>query len=346
MFLFCWRTVGACVVALGLLVAAVPASWGQAPTQSAASERNVVGPTACAKCHKVETEIWQHTHHFASFREMPRADKAQDIAQKMGVQRIREAGIICANCHFTSAPQNGQLEPIAGVSCESCHGPGNGYIKIHSNFSGKKKETETAAERAERWQKSEAAGMIRPNMIYKIAKNCYSCHIVPQEKLVNVGGHAAGSPFEMVSWTQGEIRHNTWYSEGKSNAVAPINIQRKMYLVGAAVELSVSLRAVGNATQNANYAVTMAHRAQAAAQRLAAINNALHLPETGAMMAAAATAHLNLNNGPQLDAVADKIDAAAAAFDKKYDGSQLGAIDSMIPGPQYYKGTPYSVGGQ
>ncbi|HVC55788.1 MAG TPA: multiheme c-type cytochrome [Stellaceae bacterium] len=334
----------AAVMAWGLLVLASP-SWGQAPTQSAANAHNVVGPTQCAKCHKVEAVIWQHTHHFASFRGMPRSQKAADIARKMGISRIREAGTICSNCHFTSTVQNGQVTPIAGVSCESCHGPGAGYIKIHSNFSGKKKDTETAAERAERWRKSEAAGMIRPSMIYKIAKNCYSCHIVPQEKLVNVGGHAAGSPFEMVSWTQGEIRHNTWYAEGKSNLPAPRNIQRKMYLIGAAVELSESLRAVGKATQNAGYAITMARRAQAAAERLSAINKAVHLPETGEMMAAAASAHLNLNNGPQLNAVADKIDAAAQAFDKKYDGSQLGALDSMIPGPQYYKGKPYAVGG-
>jgi Cytochrome c554 and c-prime len=345
MFRFGRLMAGAGVVIVGALAAATT-SWAQAPTQSAASERNVVGPTECAKCHKVETVIWQHTHHFASFREMPRSDKAEAIAKKMGVERVRASGTICSNCHFTSAVQNGKLEPIAGVSCESCHGPGAGYIKIHSSFSGKTKQTETAAERAERWKKAEAAGMIRPSMIYKIAKNCYSCHIVPQEKLVNVGGHAAGSPFEMVSWTQGEIRHNTWYADGKSNKPAPINLQRKMYVIGAAVELSESLRAVGKATQNATYAVTMAKRAQAAAERLATINTTLHLPETGEMMAAAGTAKLNLNNGPQLDAVADKIEAAAEAFDKKYDGSQLGAIDKMIPGPQYYKGTPYQVGGQ
>jgi Cytochrome c554 and c-prime len=338
MFRFGWRMAGACVLSWGLLLAAA-AAWAQAPTQSAASAGNIVGPLRCAKCHKVETAIWQHTHHFASFRSMPRSEKAEAIARKMGITRIREPGTICAKCHFTSAVQNGTLQPIAGVSCESCHGPGKNYIDVHPGKKG-----ETPAQIAERLRKSEAAGMIRPKDIYKIAKNCYSCHIVPQEKLVNVGGHAAGSPFEMVSWTQGEIRHNSWYTEGKSNPPASRNIQRKMYVIGAAVELSESLRAVGKATQNATYAVTMARRAQAAAQRLQAINNAVHLPETGAMMAAAATAQLNLNNGPQLDAVADKIDAATQAFDRKYDGSQLGAIDSMIPGPQYYKGTPFPVG--
>ncbi len=306
--------------------------------RAAGNPKDVVGPAKCAECHKVEALIWQHTHHFASYREMPRSEKAAGIAKKMGIQRIRSE-TVCLNCHFTAVEQNGKPEPVAGVSCESCHGAGGGFIKIHSNFSGKKKETETAAERADRWKKAEAAGMIRPHMIYKIAKNCYSCHIVPQEKLVNVGGHQAGSPFELVTWSQGEIRHNTWYSNGK-NHVASKNILRKMYVIGAAVELEELLRAVGKATENAKYAVTMAERAQAAAVRLQKINGALKLPETEAMMAAAGTAHLNLNNGPQLNAVADKIGAAAQAFDHKYDGSQLGAIDGMIPGPQYYKGKP------
>lgn len=337
-FLRMTLSLGALACALSFLATA---AWAQAPTQSAASQQNVVGPTACAKCHKLESVIWQHTHHFASFRTMPRLPQAAEIAKKVGVARVRDTDTICAKCHFTSGTENNQLQVIAGISCESCHGPGKNYIDVHPAQKG-----EGQAQIAERLRKAAAAGMIQKNMIFKIAKNCYSCHIVPQEKLVNVGGHAAGSPFEMVSWTQGEIRHNTWYSEGKTNSPASKNIQRKMYVIGAAVELSESLRAVGNATQNANYAVTMAKRAQAAAQRLQAISNALPLPETKEMLAAVATAKLDLNNGPQLGAVAAKIDAAAEAFDKKYDGSSLAGVDSMIPGPQYYKGQPSQAGGQ
>lgn len=339
MLRFLRMTLGFGAFACALSVAA--AAWAQAPTQSAENEKNVVGATACAKCHKLESTVWEHTHHFASFRSMPRLPKAEEITKKMGVARVRDPGTICAKCHFTAGQENNQLQLIAGVSCESCHGPGKNYIDVHPAKKG-----EAKAQVDERLKKAEAAGMIRPHMIFKIAKNCYSCHIVPQEKLVNVGGHAAGSPFEMVSWTQGEIRHNTWYADGKTNAPASKNIQRKMYVIGAAVELSESLRAVGNATQNAGYAVTMAQRAQAAAKRLQGISNALNLPETKEMMAAVATAKLNLNNGPQLNEVAAKIDAAAEAFDRKYDGSSLAAVDGMIPGAQYYKGQPFQVGGQ
>ena len=321
-------------VAAALLLASAFAAGAAQP-----GPENIVGPAACAECHKVEAAVWQHTHHFTTFTELPRKPKAEEIAKKMGVSRLK-ASSLCLNCHFTSMIKDGASTTVAGISCESCHGPGKGYVKVHSNFSGKKKDTETAAERAKRWKESEAAGMIRPKMIYALAKNCYSCHIVPQEKLVNVGGHQAGSPFELVSWSQGEIRHNTWYTDGKSNPEAPRTIKRKMYVIGAAVELEESLRAVGKATENAGYAVTMAQRAQAAAQRLNAINNTLKLPETGAMMSAALTAQLKLNNDAALTAVADKIAAAARQFDAKYDGAALGAIDGMIPGPASYKGKP------
>ena len=300
---------------------------------------NIVGPTACAECHKNEAVVWQNTHHFTTFKELPRAPKADEITKKLGITRIKTEPL-CLSCHFTQQIKDGAAEPVAGISCESCHGPGKGYMKLHSSFSGKKKDTELPAEAEKRWADSVAAGMIRPSMLYELAKNCYSCHIVPQEKLVNVGGHQAGSPFELVSWTQGEIRHNVWYTEGKSNPEASQNLKRKMYVVGAAVELEESLRAVGKATEAAGYATTMAQRAQAAAVRLKAIADALKLPETDAMLKAAASAHLKLNNDAELSPIADSISTATKAFVAKYDGGTLAGVDGMIPGADQYKGKP------
>jgi hypothetical protein len=101
--------------------------------------------------------------------------------------------------------------------------------------------------------------------------------------------------------------------------------------MSAANELAKALRAVGKATRQGPYAVTTARRAQAAAQRLARINDVLRLPETEAMIAVLRTTRLNLNNGPELNAAADRITAAAETFDRKYNGSELGEIDSFIP---------------
>ena len=165
----------------------------------------------------------------------------------MGVRRIKSESL-CLNCHFTVQQKDNKEEPIAGISCESCHSAGKDWIKVHSGYSGKKAETETKAEAATRWKLAESKGMIRPSSLYRLAKNCYSCHVVPREDLVNKGGHRAGSAFELVSWSQGEVRHNTWHSKGKENVPASAARKRMLYLVGLGVELETALRAVGKAT--------------------------------------------------------------------------------------------------
>lgn len=322
------------VLALIWLFLASPVS-----AQTKWDHSQVVGPKPCAECHKKTVAIWQNTKHFKTFTEMPRRKEANEIAKKMGLKRIK-AGSLCLDCHFTTTMAEGERDPIAGISCESCHAPGKGYLKRHSEFSGKKKDTESEAERAQRWVDSEAAGMIRPKDMYRLAKNCYGCHTVPQEKLVNEGGHPAGSKFELVSWSQGEIRHNVWYTEGKSNPPASPERKRLMYVVGLAVELETSLRAVGEATVKAEYAVAMAKRAARAKKSFGAIADALSEPEIGAIKAAADDAKLKLNNGPALNAAADKIAEATKGISAKYDGSSFAAIDGLIPGEDKYKGQP------
>jgi hypothetical protein len=65
-----------------------------------------VGPEACKACHEKAFEVWRvHAHARA---ESALGEKAKEPA--------------CLSCH---APQK-QLG-LAGVSCESCHGPGEHY---------------------------------------------------------------------------------------------------------------------------------------------------------------------------------------------------------------------------
>ncbi len=322
---------------LGAALAFAPEIEGQAPTQF--DHARVVGPNECAECHKDTVALWRTTQHSRTFAELPRRKEANEIARRMGLKRIK-AGSLCLNCHFTTAVVDGDRRAIAGISCESCHGPGRGYLKRHSEFSGKKKETETAMQAASRWADSEAAGMIRPHALYSLAKNCYACHTVPQEKLVNEGGHPAGSRFELVSWSQGEVRHNVWRTGGRSNPEASTERKRMMYIIGLGVELETSLRAVGAATMKAKYAVSMAKRAKRAELRFAKVAEALGKPEFDEILSAARSAKLKLNNGPALGAAADKIAAAIQQILAKHDGSAFVAIDSLIPGPDKYKGQP------
>jgi hypothetical protein len=325
----------ALAAAAGLLLGATGAH-----AQVERDPHKIVGPEECAECHEDATALWRNTHHFTTFREMPRAKEGIEIARAMGLRRIKE-GSLCLDCHFTTTIEDGEREPIAGISCESCHGAGDGYLKVHSEFSGKEEETETAAEEAERWAQSEAAGMIRPNMMYEWAKNCYACHVVPQEKLVNVGGHPAGSDFELVAWSQGEVRHNVWYTEGESNPPADLDRRRKMFVVGMAVELETALRAVGEATQRADYAVAMAKRADRARKRFAQATKLVGQPaEMVAIVQAANAAGLKLNNKAELNAAADKVAEQTRKIVAGYDGSEFAQIDPALPGEDDWKGQP------
>ena len=310
------------------------AAEGKVPSDPA----KTVGPNACAECHKQEAEAWKGTHHFKTFREMPRNTKADEIAERMGVRRIKSESL-CLNCHFTVQQKDNKEEPVAGISCESCHGAGKDWIKVHSGFSGKKEQTETKAEEEARWKLADSKGMIRTRSLYQLAKNCYGCHVVPEEDLVNKGGHRAGSAFELVSWSQGEVLHNTWYSKGKDNVPASAARKRMLYLVGLGVELETALRAVGKATARKPYAFEMAKRADRARKQLAAAAKAApDVPEIAKMVEFAYSAGLKLNNEHSLTAAADGVSKLLASIAEKYDGSTMAGLDSMIPGPDKFKG--------
>ena len=305
----------------------------------AADPTKTVGPNACAECHKQETEAWKTSHHFKTFRDMPRNADADRIAEKMGFRRVKQEAL-CQTCHFTVQHKNDREEAIAGISCESCHSAGQDWIKVHSGYSGKKADTESKAEKDARWKLADAKGMIRPRDIYELAKNCYGCHVVPREDLVNKGGHRAGSVFELVAWSQGEVRHNTWSSKGKDNAPADSLRKRMLYIVGLGVELETALRALAKATARKPYAFLMARRADQARNLLASVTKALpEVPEVANIAKVAQSARLKLNNETSLTAAADEISKLLASISEKYDGSTMAGLDSLIPSPDRFKGT-------
>lgn len=328
-----------------LCLCGVLLAFGLAAGGSVASDpAKIVGPNACAECHKQEAEAWKDTHHFKTFREMPRRKKGNEIAKKMGIQRIRSESL-CLTCHYTVQQKGSSKQPIAGISCESCHGAGEDWINVHSQFSGKTEKTESKAEREARWKLADAKGMIRPSSLYQLAKNCYSCHVVPQEDLVNKGGHPAGSAFELVSWSQGEVRHNTWHSKGKENVPASAARRRMLYLVGLGVELETGLRAVSRATARKFYAFEMAKRVDRARKQLsAAAKAAPSVPEIAKMVDYAYSAGLKLNNERFLTAAADGVSKLLVSITEKYDGSTMAGLDSLIPAPDKFKGKARGAG--
>jgi predicted CXXCH cytochrome family protein len=79
-----------------------------------------VGWKSCATCHSDITNSWQSTPHA----------KAIESLKKSGQETLPA----CVKCHVTGYERDGgfidnELTPeMAGVQCETCHGPGSGHV--------------------------------------------------------------------------------------------------------------------------------------------------------------------------------------------------------------------------
>jgi hypothetical protein len=304
-------------ITLGLLCS----TWMITQVKAAADPTKILGPESCGNCHKQEFTAWKQTHHYKTFEDLHRRPSAMQIAGKMGVQRIKSEGA-CVQCHYTSQGSGAELKPIAGVSCELCHGAAKDWVRLHNVKSMQAKAKEM--------------GWIAPDDVYALATNCFQCHTIPNEKLVNTSGHAAGSPIELVSWSQGEVRHH--FMSGAKNVPNTPDRLRMLYIVGRVVDLEYSMRGVAKSTEKAIYAVNMAKRVVAAKEKVKAIFAVLPKDELKEIIATADGVALKLNNEAALTEAANKISASAQKIASTYKGSELAAVDPQIPPPSEYKG--------
>jgi hypothetical protein len=299
----------------------------------------VVGADQCAKCHEKEVQQWMQTPHFATFETLHRMPAAKTIADRLGLGSIKR-NETCVQCHYTQQEQNGRMRIVAGVSCESCHGAAKDWVAIHADYGGPNvtKASESAEHRRQRLGASIAAGMNNPHNVYLIARQCYDCHTVPDESLVNVGGHPAGSPdFELVAWSQGLVRHNFLRTGGAANAALSPAELRKLYVVGMLADLEYSLRAVAAATTKGVFGVASAQRAAQAKQRLHEIQRLVDDPLLEPALAAVSNVELRLGNSPAIIATADAVSQAAYTFADEADGKRLTALDRLLPKLEQYK---------
>ena len=304
----------------------------------------IAGPDTCQECHEAAFQVLQPTKHQSSYRTFHTQDETRAILERLGLRSARRA--FCADCHYTSQQAAGRrtARTIAGVSCESCHSPAADWLDIHNNYgrdaSGQRgtRETETPDHRASRLEETARLGMLRPDQPYLLAQNCFQCHIVPREELVNTGEHAAGSDFELVSRLSGEVRHNFQLSNDEVNRNAardydPASRNRVLYVLGQMLDLEYALRGLADATMSGTYAQAMMDRAAAAMDRLRAIQAVSQViaPSIQQILDAAAQADLAPNNSGSLVAAADRIRTVAQAFVAEHDGSTLGVLDQLVP---------------
>lgn len=300
----------------------------------------VLGYESCQKCHASEVSVWKQTPHHNTFLTLHRNPAAAQIAERLGIESFKTDSA-CIQCHYTmQSDANHNLQAISGISCESCHGAAEKWIEHHNDYGGPKvtRETESSEHRIERLRKSIGGGMRNPVNVYLIAQSCYRCHTVPNERLVNAGGHLVGSlDFEFVAWSQGTLRHNFVRTNGQTNDVSSRERLRQMFVAGMIADLEFSLRATAGATEKAEFGVNAAKRSARAAKRLAAAQSKLNQPLLEDILTVYQSIELKINNRQQLTEAADRINLLGIRFAATVPGTALEPIDGFIPPEKNWK---------
>lgn len=289
---------------------------------------------ACAECHAYEYDKWEQTKHATSFATMHRMQSAEVIARAMGFKLMKRESL-CVKCHYLGVEKGGQLRATSGVSCESCHGPARDWIDLHNDYGkGADFRTESAEHKARRIAQSKANGMFRPSELYYVVANCFQCHTVPHERLVDVGGHTTGSDdFEFVQ-RAGRIQHNFLQAQFDANSIHNVDRsperKRIMYVVGRTIDLEYGLRGVAAAQQNGAYRRAMEQRVRRALNNVKAINKRASIPEVREILRMVETVEISNTRGKSLLNLADGIGGASRRFIAGNDGSRLSTVDELI----------------
>jgi hypothetical protein len=299
--------------------------------------RKVVKIERCGHCHESEFRVWQDSEHARMFKTLEARPSAIEIGRRMGAASIKRNSV-CLDCHYTpSMSASGDVEAVAGVSCQSCHGAAKDWIEVHGNYGGglSTYKTETPEHRQQRIDTAKNNGMFRPSNLYDVVQNCYRCHTVPQEALVNRGEHGSGSPMILTESFE-KISHNYLQSflqgDGAKERKLTAEEKRVMWVVGWGLDLEYSYRGVANATTEGVFLQAMERRARDARGRLNDLRLVANIPRVDSMLAIAAAAPIAPNRARDALAAAEGIARQNRAFVDLQGGSALGAVDTLIGG--------------
>ena len=178
----------------------------------------------------------------------------QDVGERMA--RILKLGTKaeeapkCLACHalYTTEQQRGRPFSISeGVSCESCHGPAQGWLGQH-----------TAKDSPEKHAKSVELHMTDTRNIIPRTEKCLECHLGTKDKFVDHEMIAAGHPdlyFELDSFSAVMPRH--WNQPRQSAAGQPVEdaawVGVRDWSAGQAVQLSAHMSRLVWRAKNERY---------------------------------------------------------------------------------------------
>ena len=114
-----------------------------------------VGTNKCKMCHLAEHRSWKKTK-MAQTLETLKPGNAVEVKKKYGLDPAKDYSTDegCLKCHTTGYDHEGgyvipdpedkkavrRAKKLAGVGCESCHGPGSAYIEVFMDiFKSKRK---------------------------------------------------------------------------------------------------------------------------------------------------------------------------------------------------------------
>ena len=212
---------------LGLLLPiTVPDAPAQTGTDPLLGSRPIMGSRSCANssCHGGADDksrqgvLWaQHDVHSRAFATLTTA-RAARMAEALKIPDATTSAR-CTTCHapvqtVPPALRTEDAHVTEGVSCASCHGPADSWLRAHT------RPDFTHADRV-------AAGMRELRDLYHRANACVACHQTIEPALTGTGRHPP-LRFELDGQTQSQPKHWT-EPAGRSGAQA--------WFVGQAVAL-------------------------------------------------------------------------------------------------------------
>lgn len=144
-----WVVVGA--------VFAIALAWVGARSAAAAGEDQFayVGAKKCKMCHAEAYKSWETTTHAKAFDILKPGERSEAKAKyKLDAAKDYTTDASCLACHTTGYGKTGgyaapapadekaaeKMSKLAGVGCESCHGPGDKYCEIKKEIKKEKRQ--------------------------------------------------------------------------------------------------------------------------------------------------------------------------------------------------------------
>ena len=287
------------------LMAAVLFFTAKAGAANDWNPHDVVSTNTCAECHEEAVDVWKQTKHFATYRNFHKTKEAKEIAIDLGMdpKKIKRADSMCADCHYTKGVKNNRVKPVAGISCQSCHGAANNWVEIHNDYGGPSvtQASESAAHKKQRYTEMHAAGMVYPANLLGLAENCFQCHLIANPDLINKTNHPTSSDFDLVERSQGNILHSPAADESKRG---------KLAIAGMSAQLIQSLNALAAAKRGNRFGDQMTVTAQHAANNIKSLSQQLNDPDLAAITKELAGLDISAGN-PELAKVSQSVSAKA-----------------------------------